>query len=95
MCFLALFPEREKVEEGVGILESQCTFVWGENRRKNFLTSNPVEALIPFNEEHQGLFQTSSSFGVGVGEDRVWGKGWGYLQERVLSSRFLLVDCYG
>ena len=67
MCFLALFPEREEVEDGVGLLESQCTFVSGENRKKNFLTSNPVEALIPFNEEHQGLLQTSSSFWSGSG----------------------------
>ena len=45
------------MEEGVGLLESQCTFIWGENQKKKFLTSSPVEALILFNEEHQGLLK--------------------------------------
>ena len=36
----------------MGLVESQCTFVWGENQNKKFLTSSPVEALILFNEEH-------------------------------------------
>ena len=41
----------------MGLLESQCTFIWGENQKKKFLTSSPVEALILFNEEHQGLLK--------------------------------------
>ena len=51
-----------------------------------------MEALIPFNEEH---LETASSFGVEVGEDRVRGKEWGYLQKRGWWSRFLSVDCCG
>ena len=41
----------------MGLLELQCTFIWGENQKKKFLTSSPVEALILFNEEHQGLLK--------------------------------------
>ena len=40
----------------MGLLESQCTFIWGENQKKKFL-SCPVEALILFNEENQGLLK--------------------------------------
>ena len=32
----------------MGLLELQGTFIWGENQKKKFLTSIPVEALIPF-----------------------------------------------
>ena len=46
MCFLALFPG-----------ERGRTFIWGDNQKKKFLTSSPVEALILFNEEHQGLLK--------------------------------------
>ena len=46
------FQGRGEVEESVGLLESQCTFIWGENQKKKFLSSNPVEALMLFNEEH-------------------------------------------
>ena len=45
------------MKEGVGLMESQCTFIWGENQKKKFLTSSPVETLILFNEEHQGLLK--------------------------------------
>ena len=45
------------MEEGVELLESQYTFIWGENQKKKFLTSSAVEALILFNEEHQGLLK--------------------------------------
>ena len=48
MCFLACFQGRGEVEEVVRLLESQGTFIWGENQKKKFLTSIPVEALIPF-----------------------------------------------
>ena len=51
------------MEEGVGLLESQCTFIWGENQKKKFLTSSPVEALILFNEEHQGLLKLQVPLG--------------------------------
>ena len=46
------------MEEGVGVLESQCTVIWGENQKKEFLTVSPVEVLIIlFNEEHQGVLE--------------------------------------
>ena len=51
------------MDEGVGLLESQCTFIWGENQKKKFLTSSPVEALILFNEEHQGLLKLQVPLG--------------------------------
>ena len=51
------------MEEGVGLLESQCTFIWGEDQRKKFLTSSPVEALILFYEEHQGLLKLEVPLG--------------------------------
>ena len=41
----------------MGLLKSQCTFIWGENQKKKFLASTPVETLILFNEEHQGLLK--------------------------------------
>ena len=51
--FLGLVSRGEgEVEESVGLLELQCIFTWGENRKRKFLTSSPVEALILFNEEH-------------------------------------------
>ena len=49
------------MEEGVGLLESQYTFIWGENKKK-FLSS-PVEALILFNEENQGLLKLQVPLG--------------------------------
>ena len=51
------------MEEGVGLLELQCTFIWGENQKKKFLTSSPVEVLILFNEEHQGLLKLQVPLG--------------------------------
>ena len=53
--------------EGAGLLESQCTFIWGENQKKKFVTS-PIEALILFNEEHQGLLKLQVPLGW------VWGR---------------------
>ena len=53
--------------EGAGLLESQCTFIWGENQKKKFVTS-PIEALILFNEEHQGLLKLEVPLGW------VWGR---------------------
>ena len=47
----------------MGLLESQCTFIWGENQKKKFLTSSLVEALILFNEEHQGLLKLQIPLG--------------------------------
>ena len=47
----------------MGLLELQCTFIWGENQKKKFLTSSPVEALILFNEEHQGLLKLQVPLG--------------------------------
>ena len=49
--------------EGVGLLESHCTFIWGENQKKKFLTSSPVEALILFNVEHQDLLKLQVPLG--------------------------------
>ena len=49
--------------EGVGLLESQCTFIWGGNQKKKFLTSSPVEALILFNVEHQDLLKLQVPLG--------------------------------
>ena len=65
MCFLVLFPgeRRGEVKEVVGLLELQYTFIWSENRKKKFLTSSPVEALILFNEEHQGLLKLQVPLG--------------------------------
>ena len=51
------------MEEVVRLLESQGTFIWGENQKKKFLTSSPVEALILFNEEHQGLLKLQVPLG--------------------------------
>ena len=47
----------------MGLLESQCTFIWSENQKKKFLTNSPVEALIPFNEEYQGLLKLQVPLG--------------------------------
>ena len=64
MCFLALFLFLgEEVGEGAGLLELQCTFIWGDNQKKKFFTSNSVEALIPFNEEHQDLLKLQVPLG--------------------------------
>ena len=46
----------------MGLLELQCTFIWGENKKKKFLSS-PVEALILFNEENQGLLKLQVPLG--------------------------------
>ena len=51
------------MEEGVGLLELHCTFIWGENQKKKFLTSSPVEVLILFNEEYQGLLKLQVPLG--------------------------------
>ena len=51
------------MEDGVGLLQSQCIFIWGENRKKKFLTSSPVEALILFNEEHPSLLKLQVPLG--------------------------------
>ena len=47
----------------MGLLESQCTFIWGENQKKKFLTSSPIEAPTLFNEEHQGLLKLQVPLG--------------------------------
>ena len=47
----------------MGLLELQCTFIWVENQKKEFSKSSPVEALILFNEEHQGLLKLQVSLG--------------------------------
>ena len=60
------FQERGEVEESLGLLELQCTFIWGENQKK-FLRSSPVEALILFNEEHQGLLKLQVPLGWELG----------------------------
>ena len=51
----------------MGLLESQCTFIWGDNQRKKFLTSRLVEALIPFKEKHQGLLKLQVPLGCELG----------------------------
>ena len=59
----------------MGILESQCIFIWAENQKKKFLTSSPLEALIPFNEEHQGLLKLKVPLGWEWGRMLLGGKG--------------------
>ena len=78
----------------MGLLELQCTFIWVENQKKEFSKSSPVEALILFNEEHQGLLKLQVPLGWEWGRMEL-GERWGYLQERALWGRFLLVDCFG
>ena len=62
-------------------------------KRRNSL-KNSIEALILLNEEHWGLLRLQAPLGWKWG-DSVRRKRWGYLQERRLWSKFLLVDCYG
>ena len=41
-------------------------FTWrkrGDNQKKKFITSNSVEAFIPFNEEHRGLLKLQVPLG--------------------------------
>ena len=67
------------MENGVGPLKSHCTFIWGENQKKKFLTSSPVEVLILFNEEHQVLLKL-----------QVWsrnGGGWSEVERVGMSPR--------
>ena len=45
------------------LLGSQCTFIRGENQKNKLITSSPVEALILFNEECQGLLKLQVPFG--------------------------------
>ena len=40
----------------------------GDNRKKKFFTSNSVEALIPFDEEHLGLLKLQVPLGWEWGE---------------------------
>ena len=47
----------------MGLLESQCTFILGENQKRNFLTSSTVKALILFNEKHEGLLKRQVPLG--------------------------------
>ena len=61
--FLALFPGEMGGGGGCETLESQYTFIWGENQKKKSLTSSPVEALILSNEEHQGLLKLQVPLG--------------------------------
>ena len=76
MCFLAFFPGgREEVEEGVGLLELQCTFIWVDNQKKKFFTSNSVKALIVFYEEHQGLLKMQVPLGWEWERTKWGGKG--------------------
>ena len=56
------------MEEGVGLLESQCTVICGKNQKKKFLTNSPVEVLILFNEERQGLLKLHLLWGGSRGE---------------------------
>ena len=50
MFFWPRFQGTGEVKEGVGLLELQCTLIWGENQKKKLFTSSPAEALILFNE---------------------------------------------
>ena len=47
----------------MGLLELQCTFIWGESQKKKFSASSPIEALILFNEEHQSLLKLQVPLG--------------------------------
>ena len=51
----------------MGLLELQCTFIWGKNQKKKFLTNSPVETLILFNEEHQDLLKLQVPLGWELG----------------------------
>ena len=55
--FPGLLSRREEVEEGARLLELQFTWTWGDHQKKKFFTSNSVESLIFFNEEHPGLLK--------------------------------------
>ena len=63
MCFLALSLWWEEVEEGAELLELQYTFIWGDNQKKKFFTSNSVKTIIPFNVEHRGLLKLQVPLG--------------------------------
>ena len=58
MCFLALFPGETGGGGGCG---TTGTFIWDENQKEKLLTGSPVEALILFNEKHQGLLKLKVS----------------------------------
>ena len=47
----------------MGLVGLQCTLIWSENQKKKFLTGSSVEALILFNEEHQGLLKQQVPLG--------------------------------
>ena len=51
------------MEEGAGLLELQCTFIWGDNSKKKFFTNNSVEALPLFNKEHRGILKLQVTLG--------------------------------
>ena len=95
--------------EEFGTIRVACTLVYtfiglqlggshpkerGDHRKKKFFINNSVEALIPFNEEHQDLLKLQVLLGWEWG-DRVRDKGWDYLQESGRWSGFLLVDSRG
>ena len=76
MCFLAFCPVGGRGGgEGCGTIGIAMYLHLWQKAKEEILTSNPGEALIPFNKEHQGLFETASSFGVRVGENQVREKG--------------------
>ena len=45
------------MEEDARPLELQFTWTWGDRQKKKFFTSNSVESLIFFNEEHRALLK--------------------------------------
>ena len=54
----------------------------GENQKKKFLASSPVEALILFNEEYQGLLKLRVPLGWDWGRMELGRKG-GAISKRV------------
>ena len=47
---------------------------WFDHQREKFFINNSVEALIPFREEHQGLYWKCMYFWGGIGRLQFWGK---------------------
>ena len=59
--------------EGCETIGIAMYFIWGKNRKKKFFTSNSMEALTMFNEEHQGLLKLQFPLGWEWGSIEWWG----------------------
>ena len=64
MCFLALFPGKRGGGGGCGAIGIAMYLYLGRKSKEEILSINsPVEALILFNEEHQGLLKLQVPLG--------------------------------